>query len=116
MQTEYNNSRKEASTKISFGQAKERHGERIGERILTITTSKGYNGGEIETSASVSLHYDGCMTHAFSFKGDKEGDFRNTLQKVPCKRVTEKSILAAHESAKAFFQATIEEALKHYEV
>ena len=104
---------KQAITKHSLGAAKERHGERIGERILTMTTSKSYS--MLRTSISVSLHVDNTMQHIFSFKGDKQGDFSSVVQEVGCNRASEKAITKAHINALAFLPAAIKEAEAHYQ-
>lgn len=105
---------KEVVTKYVLGERKERHGDKIGLLILSINTSKGYNGGEIVTDAVVSWHGDGSVVHAFSFAGDVNGDFRKTLIKTPCKRVTQKLVEACHAEAQVCFNTVLSEALTHY--
>lgn len=112
MNTEYNKDRKEVVTTISFGQAKERHGETIGERVLTITTSKYER--TMSTRASVSWHGPHSRQHIFSLAGDKDGDFSARLQQEVCPRATEKVLRAYHAKAEPLFEAVINRAREHY--
>lgn len=112
MNTEYNKAKKEMITTHSLGQAKERHGDKIGERILTISTYK--YGQQISTNAKVSWHGDGVVSHCFSFAGDKDGDFSITLQKEVCPRATEKVIRAYHAKAEPLFEGVLSKAREHY--
>lgn len=114
MQTIYNSQTKEVTTKFVLGERQERHGEKVGVLILSITTSKSFNGGEIETSAMASLHHAGFTQHAFGFGGADDNDFRKTLIKTPCKRVTEKVLKACHAGAQVCFQPVLIEALAFY--
>ncbi len=112
METEYNKDKKEMVSTLHMGQAKERYGETIGERVLTITTRKYER--TISTTASVSWHGPHSRQHCYSFAGDKDGDFSKTLQKEPCPRATEKVIRAYHARAEWMFEAVINQAREHY--
>lgn len=113
MKTEYNADKKELVTTYSMGSAKERHGDQIGERVLTITTSK--HEKTISTRASVSLHLGISRVHCFSFAGDIDGDYSARLQSEACPRVSEKVIRAYHAKAEPLFAQVIEQATAHYQ-
>src|ERR1035437_995569 len=113
LQTTYNADRKEAKTVHPMGPAKERFGgNRDGERVLEITTSK-YEG-ILKTNASVFFVHDHGKTHCFGLGSPKDGDFSATLNRAQCPRATEKVIRQAHEAALAEFDAVLEAATKHY--
>lgn len=76
--TTYDKIRKEAKSIYSMGPAKERFGgDRTGERVLEITTSK-YNG-VLKTNASVFFVHGHGKTHCFGLGSPKDGDFSMTL-------------------------------------
>lgn len=112
METTYNPIKKEMVTTHRLGQAKERHGEGTGERILTISTYKYER--DIITRAEVSLHTATGFQHAYGMVRDGEGDYSKRLQRVPCPRVSEKVIKAAHQSQAVWFQAILDEAIAWY--
>ena len=108
---------KAAITKISLGPAKSRYGDEDGERVLEIETSKSYNGGSIETRATVFFCAEYSKQHAFGMgkvTSPKDGDFSMKFQIVPAKRVTEKLVKEAHAKASPLFEAVIAEARHFY--
>ena len=117
METKYNPANKSVETTLSLGMAKERNGDRMGERILTITTSKYER--MISTSASVKMliKLEGGMNiwqHCFSFAGDKDGDYSARLQREVCPRATEKVLRAYHAKAEPLFDEVVRRAKEHY--
>lgn len=90
----YNKNQKEAVSSVSLGMVKERHGDKMGERRLTITTRKGYKSGTLRTEARVNWHGDGVMSHCFGLGSG--GDYSAEIITTPCARVTEKAIIAQH--------------------
>ena len=115
MKTTYNAVQKEVETKFVLGETKSRDGNKQGLLILSITTAKGYNGG-VRTSAMVNFHSEGFTQHAFSFSGDKNGDFGKTVIQTPAKRVTENLLKACHAEAQVCFNTVLSEALAHYDI
>ena len=111
--TTYDKQQKQVETVVSLGSAKERFGERIGERILHIATRKN-SRGELCTSATVYWHGEGMRQHAMSVCGDKNGDYSRTIRATPCARATEKAIMQAHDIALADFGAVVDAATNHY--
>jgi hypothetical protein len=111
MQTVYDKVSREVITTYNLGQRKQRNGEKIGELVLTISTRKDSHQG-ISTYASVSLHLENFTEHAFSFGGD--GDYSKNMLNQPCKRVTEKALLNAHENVRGMFNDILQAALAHY--
>lgn len=81
-----------------------------GERMIGLNTYK--SGREIVSVASVHIarKSNGYSTKSF----DVFGDYRRTVAKVPCARVTAKAIEAAHVAALEYFSDCIEGATKRY--
>ncbi len=114
MNTFYNKDKKEMVSILSLGPAKEWTGETMGQRILTITTSKYER--YISTSASVDWHGPHSRQHIYSFSGDKNADYSARLQTEICPRATEKVIRAYHAKAEPIFELVIKRAKEHYNV
>ncbi len=108
----YNKAEKEAVSTVPTGMVKERHGDKMGERRLTITTRKGYKNGTLRTEARVSWHGDGVMSHAFGLV--KGGDYSAEIITTPCARVTEKAICTQHALASKDFQQFLDAATVYY--
>ena len=103
----------EAETSISMGPATERHGDKVGERVLTIRTSKGYGPGKgIDARASVALHLDGWVQHVIGY-GTPGGDFSQRILRSGAK-CTEKAVRALHEEAITHADAILADARDHY--
>jgi hypothetical protein len=103
---------------LDMGPAPERFNpERMGRRVLEIRTSKGYNGGTIETRASVMWIGDHSRQHCFGMSKPatpKDGDWSAKLQTVPCKRVTAKAVAEAHKAAEPLFAQALAAATAFY--
>ena len=93
-----------AESEINIGEA-EAHGYK-GHRILKISTSKSRRG--IGSYASVVLRSQGMETFVMY------EDFSEHFNDVPCARVTEKSVKAAHESGLVFVNDILNKVLKQY--
>lgn len=99
---------------LDMGPAAERFNpQKMGRRVLEIRTSKGYNGGTIETRASVMWIGEHVRSHCFSFD-PKDGDWSAKLQTVPCKRVTAKAVAEAHKAAEPLFAQALAAATAFY--
>lgn len=82
-----------------------------GDYKLTIETHKSPGQGLI-SSASVSLHRDGVMSHAFGL--GTGGDYSEQLIVRGDRRCTEKSVAAQHTEALAMLNNVMAAAKAHY--
>lgn len=108
----------EARTEVVIGIAPATSMNPIEGKLVLVV--KSYKGGRsnIITSASVfNEHPTGqgyeSRVHCFGFGAG--GDYSKNVQNIPCNRVTEKTLAAAHASALENIEGIITEAKSFYE-
>lgn len=84
-----------AKTAIELGECIDDDSGKLAQRILSVTSSKSRGG--IGTIASVHILVDEGEFQVRKFTIFQ--DYQKTIANTPCKRVTEKTLTAAHDEA-----------------
>ena len=100
----------QATTLFPMGPAKERHGDKVGERVLEIYTRKEPRGG-IHSRAMVMLKRDGWSQHAIGLGAG--GDYSRGILRAGVK-CTEKAVRELHAAALLQADTIMAEAVAHY--